>query len=101
MSSNADNQSHCYYSAFRMNNHYSNGDSWGSNDGGVTWGLHDDIMFPDFPWLDFCFKTYGKINAAPTIPTIKGRTQGEINNNYDYKFNSTDSENDNFTYIIN
>jgi hypothetical protein len=40
-------------------------------------------------------------NSPPDKPTISGETNGKPNTEYEYKFISTDLEEDNITYCIN
>ncbi|MBU0498021.1 MAG: PKD domain-containing protein [Candidatus Thermoplasmatota archaeon] len=71
---------------------YLNGTIFASTDDGVTWEEETDG--------DMTFKTYGRNNEPPAIPTITGTTNGKAGVEYDYTFTTTDPDDDEVYYWI-
>jgi len=82
--------------AFGYNNPYDKGCGWLYWGEGDIWEIWDP---PDYPGLDFCFRTYGKL-YRPSNPIITGPTSGKAGNSYPYTFTSTHPKGDNVSYYI-
>jgi len=96
---------------------YLYGCAWMSLDGGDTWsnesasaqqGNVETWFNPagrgsfnenNVTW-DMCFKTYGRDNSPPNIPTIDGQTNGKAGTPYEYTFLTTDPDGDDVYYCI-
>lgn len=80
-----------------------------------SWYSNIDVYYEGEIWLydlfnknwrqscrfgDLTFKTYG-LDEPPEKPTITGQRIGIVGKEYEYKFNTTDPENNNITYYIN
>lgn len=50
--------------------------------------------------INFSITNLGKLNYPPTIPIISGSKSGKTGHEYNYKFVSTDPNNDNILYYI-
>jgi hypothetical protein len=50
----------CYCWLFDLNDKYTRGEAWYSNDSGASWITLEEAYFPELPEPDFCFKTYFK-----------------------------------------
>jgi hypothetical protein len=81
---------------YELNNPYMIGDGYQTENQGESWYKLENQ--PQYPGLDFCFKTYGNVNHAPNKP-IKptGETEGHYEKNYSYNTSSIDLD-DNILY---
>jgi len=59
----------CYCWYFDLNDKYSRGEAWYSNDSGVSWITLEEAYYPELPEPDFCFKTYFKQSRDKSINT--------------------------------
>lgn len=69
---------------------YYGGSAWYCT--GNTWQHHAHF--------DFCFKTYGRTNTQPTVPTISGPTQGRVGSAKTYDVCSIDADYDALYYLF-
>lgn len=74
-------------------NPYVNGNSYMSENNGVTWILQQ-------PDLDLCFKTYGLLNDPPDKPSITGTIKGQPTVLYNYTFTAIEPDGENIKYVI-
>jgi len=98
-SSSGDEYNYHYGWYYYINNPYPSADAWGSRDSGDSWY---ELDFPenDLPKIDFCFKTYGRSNDAPSKPLITGPSSGKEDTSYDYTFYAVDPDGDQLYYFI-
>jgi hypothetical protein len=115
----ANNQSESYPYGCAANNQsesYPYGCAWISIDEGGNWTNESstpDIQnsesfsyqptttgFEENVTWDMCFRTYGRINNPPDMPTIEGPQNGKAGETLDYVIYSTDPEDDQVFYWI-
>ena len=83
------------YWCFGINNPYING--FAQTRLNEVWKIWNPV---EFPYPDFCFKTYGEANNPPNKPNIPvGKTNGKINVEYTYTSSSTDPEGNQVYYL--
>lgn len=81
-----------FYWAFGYNDPYFNGDAWTYT---CKWKkLHHN----DFPGIDFCFKTYGKVDNPSKPDTPSGPEEGEIGEELSYSTSTTDPNDKQVSY---
>jgi hypothetical protein len=70
-------------------------------DGGVFLSIDDGNTWSEFTDADGCFKTYGRNNEAPEIPSIDGPAKGKVGKPITYTFVTDDPDGDEVYYCIN
>jgi hypothetical protein len=88
-----DYNTECWW-CYGMNN-YSRGDAWSQKDN-QSWKIESI----DSVYFDFCFKTYGFNDTAPSKPIINGPNTGKSDSVYSCSFIAVDPEDDNIFYEI-
>jgi len=83
----------CYSWVNGIDTDYLNGESWV-----IYSSISNDMM--NYPFIDFCFETYGCSNRPPYVPKIEGIILGNIGNYYEYTFQSSDPDNDDIYYCV-
>jgi len=73
---------------FDTNNPYGRGDAWYSSDSGQHWKVKD--YPPDWPEIDFCFKTYGRGTNPYKPNTPSGPEEGDVGLEHTYYTSTTD-----------
>jgi len=81
-----------YWISGNGTNIYPNGTVYLSIDDGASWS--------EFTDADACFKTYGRSNQAPSVPSINGKIKGKANRSYIYAFVASDPDGDDLFYYI-
>ena len=82
---------------YGLNDPYLIGDGYQSENQGESWYKLDNQ--PQYPGLDFCFKTYGDINHPPNKPLKPtGETEGHYEKNYSYNTSSIDLDDNKLYY---
>ncbi|MDH7518051.1 MAG: hypothetical protein QHH19_06905 [Candidatus Thermoplasmatota archaeon] len=81
-----------YAWGMKTGNAYPNGTIYYTTNDGATWD--------EEPNGDMTFKTYGRSNSPPDIPSISGKTKGKVYVAYEYTFVATDSDGDDVYYYI-
>jgi hypothetical protein len=87
-------QDDMYYWYFDCHDPYVKGDAWMYRG---SWKVLTDSNFPD---IDLGFKSYGLDTYIPTIPEIDGPTNVNVGEICEYKFLSTDEDDDQLYYHI-
>jgi hypothetical protein len=106
------------YYAWGANNistSYPDGCAWFSYDEGGNWTNQsvssnvessvplynaEILNFEENITWDMCFKTYGRNNDPPDMPTIEGPTKGNVGDTLEYIIYSTDPDNDPVYYWV-
>ncbi len=107
------------YYAWGANNiseSYPYGCAWFSVDEGVNWTNQSTssnikniesltyqgklLQFDDIATWDMCFRSYGRNNNPPEIPTINGPTNGKVGDTLDYIISSSDPDGDQVYYWV-